>query len=1014
MTMAKSGSILIVGGGISGIQAALDLADSGFKVYIVERTPTLGGMMARLDKTFPTNDCSMCILAPKMVTAARHQNIELLMNSELRAVSGEAGNFQATVFTKARHVDETKCIGCGTCAQKCPKKVPSEFDEGLGTRRAIYVPFPQAVPLIYTIDEKECLQLTKGKCGICAKVCPAGAIDYEQKDKERTVEVGSILLMPGSEVFDPSVIKEMGYKQCENVLTSMEFERLLSASGPCEGHVVRPSDKKAPRRVAFIQCVGSRDELRKAPYCSSVCCMYSIKEAIIAKEHDRGLEATLFYLDIRAHGKDFEKYYLRAQGEHEIKFIRSRISSIEEVPETKNLLVTYLEDNRPKVAEFDLVVLAVGLKPPTLARHLAESLGVKLNRHGYCETTTFDPLSTNVPGIFVGGAFAGPRDIPETVANASGAAAKASVDLASARGTMTQKKEYPAETKVTKEERPRIGVFVCHCGINISQTVDVPKVVEYARTLPEVVFATDNLYTCSGDTQTKIKELIREHKLNRIVVASCTPRTHEPLFQNTLQEAGLNPYLFEMANIREQCAWVHMQDKDGATKKAKDLVRMSVKRAGLDQPLKRSSFKVHKAALVIGGGLAGMTAALGLAGHGFEVHLVEKEKELGGLLRRIHHLPGTKEDPQVYLRDLVDRVRSETRIHLHIGSRIKSIEGSIGHFRTIVETGGKDASLEHGIVIVATGAIEHRPTEYLYGKNPQVVTQLEFEEQLTKGAVRGNTFVMIQCVGARTKEWPNCSRICCIEALKNALLLKEKHPRSEVHILNRDIRSYGFHEELYREARGKGIQFIHYNDSNMPIVTEEDSRLRVELRDELLGRTVAFRPDMLVLSVAARPQPGTKETAMMLKVPTTDDGYFLEAHMKLRPVEFATDGIFLAGMAHGPKLVDETLAQANATVSRALTILTKDELIGEALVAEVDPGKCRGCGRCEESCDFGAIQMVVQTTAGLERFVSRVDEALCKGCGRCTVTCCNKAITLRNSRTDQIQDVIETALEDSK
>ena len=1007
----KVGSVMIVGGGIAGIQAALDLAESGFKVYIVEKTPTLGGVMARLDKTFPTNDCSMCILAPKLVTAARHQNIQLFMNSELAGVKGTAGNFQATVHTTARHVDETKCIGCGTCAQKCPKKVPSEVDEGLGTRKAIYVPFPQAVPLIYTIDAKECLQLTKGKCGTCAKVCPAGAIAYDQKDYDTVVDVGTFLLMPGYECFDPSSIKELGYENYDNVLSSIEFERVLNASGPYKGHVVRPSDQKPPVRIAFIQCVGSRDELRNAPYCSSVCCMYSIKEAIIAKEHAHELEPTVFFMDIRAFGKDFEKYYLRAQGEHGIRFVRSRVAGIEEVPGTKNLVVKYVENNKPKEAEFDMVVLAVGFRPPAVAKGLSEKLGIKLNNYGFCDTTNFEPLDTSVPGIFVGGAFAGPRDIPETVANASGAAAKASSVIASGRGTLVLKKTYPKEIEVKKEDEPRIGVFICHCGINIGSTVNVPEVVEYAKTLPNVVFAGENLYTCSGDTQSKIKDLIKEHKLNRIIVASCTPRTHEPLFQNTLREAGLNPYLFEMANIREHCSWVHMNDKAGATKKAKDLVRMAAAKSRLHEPLYKSYLDVKKAALVLGGGLSGMTAALGLAEQGFPVHLVEKENELGGLLRRIHYLPGSKEDPQAYLKKMIERVRSNKNITLHMGARFKALEGSIGDFKTTVEASGKETTFPHGVIIVAIGATEHKPTEYLYGKDPNVMTQLEFEEKLSKGTVKGDTVVMVQCVGARNKDWPNCSRICCTEALKNALKLKERDPKAEVFILNRDIRSYGFHEDLYREARARGVQFIRYDDDNMPQVTEQGGRLRVELVDELLERKVAIKPDLLVLSVATRPEPTTKETAMMLKVPTTADGFFLEAHMKLRPVDFATEGIFLCGLAHGPKFVDEAVSQANAAVSRASTILSQDRIELEPIKSFVVDEKCDGCAFCISTCPYNAITLVEYMHNGEVKKTVEVNEALCKGCGCCMATCPKDGVYVKGFRMEQLRAMIDAALE---
>jgi len=1469
------GAVLVVGGGIGGIQAALDLAESGYYVYLLEKSPSIGGVMAQLDKTFPTCDCSLCILSPKLVECGRHPSIELLTYSELLEVEGEPGNFRAKVLRKPRYIDLTKCTGCGECAEVCPVNIPSEFEQNLTSRKAIFRPFVQAYPPAFTIDKRQrppcvltcpagtnaqgyialiakgkykealslikerlpipgvlgricpapceekcnrnlleepiairalkrfaanyargqaplpntdekgehvaivgsgpaglscayhlrregyqvtifealpvaggmlyvgipeyrlpkdileseieeikslgieiktdtpigkeltiddlfrqgykaifigagahrsqrlgvpgedvegvihgvdflrdinlgkevkikgkvaivgggdvaidaarsalrlgsdevvilyrrsrvempareeeieaaeaegvkieylvtpvevlsendrvigirCIRMELGEpdasgrrrpipipgsefelkvdivipaigqapelsflensgisisrrgtievdpmtletsregvfaggdcqtgpsiaveavaagetaaqsiiryiegqdlkegrviedrkrsdvdfvplgrakeprqrmptisiedrkssfkeielgfseemavkeasrclaCGVCSEcmqcvaACKAEAIDHFMKEKIEELNVGSVILSLGFDEFDPTPLFNYGYKKYPNVVTSIEFERMLSASGPYQGKLLRPSDKKSPRRIAWIQCIGSRDNSH--PYCSSVCCTYAIKEAIVAKEHvSTPLEETIFFMDMRTQGKDFDKFYERAKRDG-INFVRAKVYGVQELDGTGNLLLNYLgEDSKLTASEFDLVVLSVGLQPCPESIRLAKRLGIQLDPYGFCYTGTFSPVETSKPGIFVCGAFQGPKDIPETVMQASGAAGSASALLAPVRGTLTKKKEYPPEKDVSGEE-PRIGVFVCHCGINIGGYVNVPEVTEYAKTLPNVAYAENNLYTCSQDTQERIKAMIQEHNLNRVVVASCSPRTHEPLFQETIREAGLNKYLFEMANIRDQCSWVHMSEPEKATQKAKDLVRMAVAKATLIEPLRPLSLPVNRSALVIGGGIAGMTSALTLADQGFEVHLIERNGELGGTARRIHYTVDG-EDVQAYLADLIRKVKEHPQIRAYHETWIVDAYGYVGNFTTEIMRyrGRVIEKINHGVTIIATGAREYKPDgEYLYGRDPRVLTQLELEEEIARGnpdIVGCDNLVMIQCVGSRNGRRPYCSRVCCNQAIKNALKLKEIKPDMNIYILYRDMRTYGFYEEHYQEARRKGVIFLRYDPEDKPEVSQMRKNgqylLRVSGRDPVLGEEVSIEADILVLSVAMEPSPEAAELATLYKVPQNEDGFFLEAHVKLRPVDFATDGIFVCGLAHAPKSVDESIAQAKAAASRATTILAKDYVVGMGIVASVNENICSGCGICEVLCPYNAIEV------DREEKVAKVNEALCKGCGTCCSACPSGAAQQRGFRRDQISSMIGAAL----
>ena len=1475
------GAALVVGGGIGGMQAALDLANGGIKVYLAEHGPAIGGVMAQLDKTFPTNDCAMCTMAPRLVEIGRHKDIDILTLTEVERVDGQPGNFTVSIKQQPRFIDATKCTGCGACVTDCPVTLPSEFDQGLGERKAIYRPFPQAVPNIFSISRRgtspcqagcpihqsaqgyvtliaqgrfdealqvilrdnpipsicgricthpcttactrtkvddpvnlpalkrfvtdycrdyklpqptapersekiaivgsgpagllcayqlrqkgygttifealpvaggmlaagipsfrlprpqlnaeldrlraigieilldtpvglsitfeelrrsyaavfvaigahverklgvpgehlpgvtggveflqrvnltvpgapghrvlvvgggnsaldaartalrcgadevtvvyrrtraempadhreiegaehegakfmflaapkslqsgpdgrvvglECLKMklgrpdasgrptpepipgsefvipcdavvvsigqfpdvnalgerlglsttksgtlradpltletdlpgvfaggdcvtgpdvvvgamlagkkaatsidrwlnrqdlrvgrelegpyhtsyvvdtagvlmqrqipvqaldpkTRGKtfaevhvgyteeeaiaeakrclacgicsdCHLCATACQANAIDYTQKAETSELKVGAIVLAPGYEIFDARLKKDLGYGRFPNVLTSLEFERILSASGPYSGHVCRPFDRQQPKRIAFLQCVGSRDSDRD--YCSSVCCMYATKEAIIAKEHlGEGLQCDVFFMDMRAFSKGFEQYYCRAQ-ELGVRYIRSRVPKIEEVPDTRNLIVQYLGENDCKLSqEYDLVILSVGMQPPKDVKVLAERFGVALNQFNFCGTSTFRPAESSREGIFVAGPFAEPKDIPETVMQASAAASRALSLLREARGTLITPKVYPPERDVHGEE-PRIGVFVCHCGTNIAGVVNVPDVVEYAKTLPNVVYAENNLYTCSNDTQDRIKEKIGEHHLNRVVVASCTPRTHEPLFRNTLAEAGLNPYLFEMANIRDQCSWVHMHEPEKATQKSKDLVRMALAKSRLLEPLHRQTVGVEKSALVIGGGLSGMTAALTLARQGFDAYLVEKENELGGNLRHIHYLLNG-DRPQEELERLRDEVERDSRIHLFTGAAIEKIEGTIGNFKTTIAAEGKTTEVTHGVVIVATGAKQYQPKEYLHGEDDAVITQRELEARLASGdgflTREGNqsakTVVMIQCVGSREADHPYCSRVCCADAIKNALKIKAVSPETNVYVLYRDIRTYGFKESYYTKARQQGVVFVRYDEGCKPEVSRNCEALQVNVYDQTLEMPIRISADWVVLSAGIHPHEDNRKIAQFLKVPLNSEGFFLEAHMKLRPVDFMTDGVFLCGLAHSPKGIDESILQAQAASARAASVLVQESLELGANISHVVDESCDGCAYCVDTCPYKAITLLEYKWQGSIKKVVETNDSTCKGCGCCQATCPKKGVFIRGFTLDQIEAQIHAAL----
>lgn len=985
MPSEVTGAVLVLGAGIAGMQSALDLADAGFRVHLVTREPSLGGRMARLDKTFPTNDCAMCLLGPRMGAVDRHPNIELHTLSELVSLEGTVGHFTARIVAEPRRVDASLCTNCGNCTQKCPARLDNPFDFGQGKRRAIGTFFPQAVPAVPHIEAEACLYVKKGSCRLCEGVCGPQAIRLDQKPQPSELAVGAVILAPGFDLFDAAQRGEYGYGVYRNVLTSPELERLLSSSGPTRGEVHRPSDGKVPQRVAFISCVGSRDVARGAPYCSAVCCMYSAKEAVLLGEHHPDVATSIFYQDIRAMGKGFDAYVERAQAAG-VRYIRHLPSALREDPVSRNLTIRYLEDGAWREEEFDLAVLAVGLRPPAGVQELARVTGIVLDEHGFLQSDPTTPGLTNRPGVLAAGAFLGPRDIPDTVASASAAAAEVATLLYTARGTLTQVREYPPERPVQGE--PRIGVLVCRCGTNIASVVDVPRVAQFAANLPGVVYADEVTYACSQGSLEQLGKLVAEKDLNRVVIASCSIRTHLPLFREVLQGAGLNPFLVEMANIRDQCSWVHAADHAAATDKAEDLTAMAVGKAARLRPLTTGTVPLVPSALVVGGGVAGLSAALELSRQGFPVDLVERRAELGGNLRRLHRT-AEGADAAGWREELLRQVREEKGISVHLETEVETITGGTGRFRGQLRQGDKRWEISFGAGVLAPGTEELPTPGYGHGSNERVVTALELEERLRDPAFpggEGETTVLLACVGSREPDRPYCSRTCCAQGVRLARELHARDPQGRVYMLYRDLRAYGLLEQDYLAAREEGIGFLRFEPSDPPEVSG-GTDLVVRVRDDISDLPFELSADRLVLLTAAVPAAGMAELAGRFKVPTTAEGFLLETHAKLAPLESSSAGIYLAGAGLYPRTAGEAATQGRGAAARAAALLSRGELVTGGSVAVVDPELCAGCLTCVRVCPYQIPRMNAQGKA-------EIDAAACHGCGTCVADCPADAISL--------------------
>ena len=1009
--------VLIIGAGISGMQSALDIADKGYRVVIIDKTSTIGGSMVKLDKTFPTNDCSICTAAPKMVELSRHPNIQLITYAELNKLEGKKGDFTAQIWKKSKYVDPDKCTGCGDCAEVCPVDIVNPFDEKISTRKAAYIEFPQAVPIVYTIDIEHCVG-----CGSCDRVCEPGAISFLEKSEEIEVRAGSIIVATGFEVFEPTELrKEYGYGKYENVMTAMQFERLLSSFGPTAGKVLRPSDFKKPKKIGWIQCVGSRSEQLGYPYCSRVCCMYATKEASIVKEANPDIDISIYYMDIRAYGKDFQQYYDHAK-ELGVKYIRGRPSSVYENKE-KSLIIRYKDtlDGEIKEDNVDLLVLSTSIIPAKGNKKLAEIVGIEVDENGFFKQDNLlqNPVQSTKDGIYLAGCIQGPKDIPDSVSMASGAAAKAVAPVKDRKRHIGR--EFPPEIDVLGE-RPSIGVFICHCGKNIASYVDVEKVTEEIKKLPNVDHVEHVMFACSEDTCKKIGDTIHNLpniKLNRIVVAACSPRTHAGLFQDTLQEAGLNKYLFEMANIRNHCSWVHSDNPEKATQKALDLIKAAVAKVRLLEPLTEEEFSIIPKVLVIGGGVSGMKAALALANIGVESYLIEKEKKLGGRLKHLYTMFPTDVKSDDIIRPLIKEVEKNKLIDVMTEAGLCDIDGFIGNYKGTIKHKGKKKKIEFGTIIVATGFKEiDLKGQYNYGKNSNILSQTELEEKIKKGTLekKPKNVVIVNCAGAMDEERPYCCRIGCGVSIKNAKLISEKYPGAKIWLLYRDMRVFGKDEEEYYAdvLKNHHVTVIRYPGDRKPkvILDKKDPKngpVTVKVYDDILREEMTLPADLVVLTVNTEGEVLTNILKNMLKIPADAGGFFLEAHAKIRPLDFATDGIYLCGAAHYPKNLVDSIAQAEGAASRAAIPIMQERMKGEGQVAEVNEELCSGCQTCEVICPYTAIEVKPRQNDPLH-LVAVVNRALCKGCGACASACPSGAIEQKGFKNLQIRVMVDALL----
>ncbi len=983
-----SNAVLVLGSGIAGIKASFDLAEAGRQVYLVEKKPSLGGLLPLLDRQFPTNDCNICHLSTDTTGSIDTRNVQALPLTRLVGLEGQAGDFIARVITSPRYLETSRCTACGACLDACPQGAVS-FTPGLDTSSPTCLRYPQATPLAFAIDMGKC-----NLCGECVKACASQAIDLKQTAVEQELKVGSVVLASGAETWDPAPMDEWyGYRRFADVITNLEFEQLMSAAGPTGGLFQRPSDGRRPMRIGWIQCAGSRTTLPGGnPYCSSICCMISMKEAIWALERfDQALDATVFFMDMRPMGKDYELYYQRAENDLGVKFVRCRPHSVERDDATGDLLLSYVDDKgRQTMAELDLVVLATGFCPSADAREQAAVLGIDLDAYRFVDAEDFQPVSTSRPGVYACGMALGPQDIPGSLTQASAAACLAGAELAAPRA-LNGGETLPRELDVSGQE-PRVGVFFVDWGQVVKGVVEADAVRQAAAAMPGVVHAAELQLAYGSDGLQALEKAVAEYRINRVVVAGYSPRTHGKVFAEAVRRAGLNRAFLEMANIRDQDALVHKGDPAAATAKAIALVRAAVAGVRQARPAQVISMPFSPDALVVGGGVAGMSAALALAGQSGKVYLVERSRQLGGLARELaRSLDGRPVEPE--LARLISQVESNPNIQVLTDTLVVDHKGQVGAFITGVQSGPGMfyRQIEHGVTILATGARRYEPREYLYGQAPQVMTQLQMEQLLSQAESsdpRLDTVVMIQCVGSRNEENPACGRICCRSAVKNALWIKQIKPEAQVFVLYRDMRMPFTSEDAYRQAREEGVLFVRYDPGEPPQVRKQGDALEVVFTDHILGRPLSVEPTSLVLSTPqVADDENTEELCGIFRLQQGPGGFLLEEHPKVAPVDTPAPGVFAAGSVLAPASLAEARTQGLAAAGRALTLLSRVNLILDTPVAKVNRDRCAACLICVRSCPYGIPYINAEG-------YSEIDPAQCLGCGVCAAECPAQAIQL--------------------
>lgn len=1137
MAGRKIGKALVVGAGIGGIRSALDLAETGYGVTLIDRSPHIGGILSKLDYQFPNNHCGMCRMLP-LVSRDQgsqyclrkglfHENIDIMLSTELVSIEGEPGNFNVVLNRKKDLVDPEKCIGCGDCTAVCPIETLDEFNEKLTTRKAIYRPVPHTIPSHYVIDTSICTF-----CGECEKACPTKAISLTMGDRKRfrimvvddelivrdslrdwldnegysadasesgedalrkldeaeyhlmlldikmsgmdgvdvlraakekkpdlvvimmtayaTIEtaveamkigaldylvkpfdpealipmvnriyegfetgsgiqmnVGAVILSGGVEYVKPSDYGfNYGYGVYPGVVTSLEFERMLSGSGPGRGKIVNPATGLPVGRIAWLQCVGSRNAAINADYCSSVCCMFAIKEALLIRDRDESVETAVFYMDMRVFGKDFQEYYDRASSSG-VRFERVRVHSVIPAGNGK-LLVSYVGYDGGQIdEEFDMVVLSVGQRPAENTKNLAEALGFELNDHGFCRTDSFFLSRTSKPGIFAGGSFSGLKDIGESVIQAESASLAASRCIHERGGGIIPELNNPAVCRDVAADEPAVFIGVCTCNGTADRGLDAERIRHELMSDPAVktVFLTDEMCTLSG--WDALAAAAGESGANRILIAACQPYVYARKLNELGEKILLDPIYMDVVDIRSSLNRL----EGGGREKTFDVILSEI-RAGLAvlkyvEPYSGIEVDVARRALVVGGGISGMTAALGIADHGYSVDLVEKTPELGGNLRWIKRiLDGSS--PETLLAETIRRIEKHPLITVHLNSMVVSSYGSVGAFQTVVETSaGAVESLFHGTTIIATGGVESGSRAYNLEPCDGVMTQKELETALADGSLDASNLknaVMIQCAGSREGDRNYCSRVCCSTSVKHALILKERNPDIDIYILYRDMTTYGFTEAYYTRARKKGVIFIPYSLDRKPEVLVEQKRIAVKIHEPFIGRELTINPDILVPATGIDPDL-PRNLADVFNIEFDSHGFFKEADSKWRPVDSIREGVFACGLALGPRNIAESAASGEAAAVRALRILNRERLAASRITARVRESYCSLCERCIDACPYGA--RVVD--AEIERIL--VNPAMCQGCGACAAVCPNSAAVLAGFNERQIFGRIEAALE---